>query len=326
MPVLNEGPHLRDAVEAILAQGYPGQLEVVLALGPSRDDTTLIAQDLAILHPCVVCVDNPSGRTPSALNAAIAAASHEILARVDGHALLPEGYLATAVRALRTTGADNVGGRMAAVGVTPFEQAVACAMTSPLGVGSVRYHTGGQEGPANSVYLGVFRREALARVGGFDEAFVRAQDWELNYRLRASGGVVWFVPQLDVTYRPRPSYRALARQYADYGSWRRVVMRRYPETVSPRYLAAPVAVVGVVGGAAVGAVGLVTGLTRGWWWPTLGWVGPLGYGALITLGAAVEGRHLPLSARLRLPAVLATMHLAWGTGFLARSTRRRARP
>ena len=99
-------------------------------------------------------------------------------------------------------------------------------------------------------------------------------------------------------------------------------MRRYPETASPRYLAAPVAVAGVVGGTALGVVGLATGVARGWWWPTLGFAAPVGYASLVTLGGLVEGRHLPLPARVRLPAVLATLHMAWGTGFLTRSTRR----
>ena len=55
---------------------------------------------------------------------------------------------------MRRTGADNVGGIMAAEGVTPFEQAVARAMTSRLGVGNASFHTGGEEGPADTVYLG----------------------------------------------------------------------------------------------------------------------------------------------------------------------------
>ena len=32
---------------------------------------------------------NPSGKIPAALNAAVRAARHAVIARVDGHALLP---------------------------------------------------------------------------------------------------------------------------------------------------------------------------------------------------------------------------------------------
>ena len=96
------------------------------------------------------------------MNAAIKAARHEVIARVDGHAAAP-GYLSLAVATLQETGAVNVGGIMSAEGITPFQQAVAWAMTSPFGVGASRFHTGGQAGPADTVYLGVYRREAIER-------------------------------------------------------------------------------------------------------------------------------------------------------------------
>jgi succinoglycan biosynthesis protein ExoA len=121
VPVLNEERHLRDAVEMILAQDYLGPLEVVLALGPSTDRTDEVAAALTEADPRVRTVPNPSGKTPHALNAAIAASRHEIIARVDGHAEIPDDYLSTAVAELQRVGADNVGGTMQAEGRTPFE-------------------------------------------------------------------------------------------------------------------------------------------------------------------------------------------------------------
>src|SRR5204863_6472058 len=160
---------------------------------------------------------------------------------------------------LEETGADNVGGVMAAEGTTAFEQAVARAMTTWLGVGSSRFHTGGEAGPADTVYLGAFRRAALERVGGYDESFLRAQDWEMNLRIRRSGGLVWFTPRLRVAYRPRADLRSLARQYRDYGRWRRVVMRQHAGSATMRYLAPPAAFVAVVAGTAAGVGGLALG-------------------------------------------------------------------
>jgi succinoglycan biosynthesis protein ExoA len=127
-----------------------------------------------------------------------------------------------------------------------FARAVALAMGSPAGSGGAAYRTGTQRGPADTVYLGVFRREALEHVGGYDEQFVRNQDAELNERLRAHGYVVWFEPALEVAYRPRGSVRALARQYAAYGRWRRATARRHPGSLRPRQLAAPALVIALV--------------------------------------------------------------------------------
>jgi glycosyltransferase involved in cell wall biosynthesis len=312
VPVLDEERHLEAAVGRLLGQAYAGPLEVVLALGPSTDRTDEVAERLAAADPRLRLVANPTGRTPAGLNLAIREARYDVIVRCDGHALVPEDYVATAVEALARTGADNVGGLMAAEGVTPFERAVACAMTSKLGVGSASFHVGGEEGPAPTVYLGAFRRDALDRVGGYDESMVRAQDWEMNHRIIESGGLIWFTPRMRVTYRPRSTVKALSRQYLEYGRWRREVVRRYPETLSARYLAAPVAVVGVAAGTAAGLVAAAGGPA----WLRAGWLAPLGYAALVTAGGVAAARGEGAEVAVRMPLVLATMHGSWGTGFL----------
>ncbi|NGN65384.1 glycosyltransferase family 2 protein [Streptomyces sp. A7024] len=310
MPVLNEERHLRHAVEAILEQEYPGELEVVIAIGPSKDRTEEIAAELVAETAShswgrVHTVPNPTGRTPAALNAAIKASRHPIVVRVDGHGMLSPGYIATAVRLLDETGAMNVGGIMHAEGENDWERAVAAAMTSKIGVGNAAFHTGGEAAPAETVYLGVFRREALEQQGGYNEEFIRAQDWELNYRIREAGGLIWFSPELRVSYRPRPSVKALAKQYKDYGKWRHVVARYHSGSINLRYLAPPAAVLGIAAGLVIGAV-----LTP---W---GWIIPGGYLAAIAAGSVPAGKGLSAKARAQIPVALATMHMSWGWGFL----------
>jgi succinoglycan biosynthesis protein ExoA len=319
LTVLNEERHLRSAIRSVLEQDYPGDIEVVIALGPSRDRTDEVAAAIAAEDPRVSCVANPSGRTPEGLNKALALSSHPVVARVDGHAELPPDYLRIAVELLQRTRAVNVGGLMWAEGQTDFEHAVATAMTSRFGVGNAPFHVGGDEGPADTVYLGVFRRSALDEVGGYDEAFTRAQDWEMNYRLRRAGGLIWFTPALRVAYRPRGSVSALARQYNNYGRWRAEVMREHPDTVNLRYLAPPTAVLAV-------ALGVLGGVA-GFWVPWLlsAWVVPAGYVAGVLVATLVAGRGLSARARAVLPVVFATMHVAWGVGFLPSFVRGRLR-
>ncbi|QTZ92281.1 glycosyltransferase family 2 protein [Streptomyces auratus] len=305
MPVLNEERHLRNSVRHILEQEYAGEMEVVIALGPSADRTDEIAAELVAEDPRVHTVPNPTGRTPAALNAAIKASRHPIVVRVDGHGMLSRNYIATAVRLLEETGAANVGGIMHAEGENAWEEAVAAAMTSKIGVGNAAFHTGGQAGPAETVYLGVFRREALEQQGGYNEEFIRAQDWELNFRIREAGGAIWFSPELKVQYRPRPSVRALAKQYKDYGKWRHVVARYHAGSINLRYLAPPTAVCAI-------AAGLVAGAAVTPW----ALIVPGGYLAAIVAGSVPAGKGLSPKARLQIPLALATMHMAWGVGFL----------
>ena len=176
LPVLNEADHLEESIHSILSQDYLGDIEIILAIGPSHDGTEKIAQALADKDSRIVLVENPSGRTASALNIAITATKYSIIVRVDGHSQIPKNYLTLISSILEETGAVNVGGVMDAQGRTLFERGVARAMKSALGVGASRFHTGGAAGEVDTVYLGAFRKEALLAAGGFDERFTRAQE------------------------------------------------------------------------------------------------------------------------------------------------------
>ena len=303
LPVLNEEAHLEDSILAILSQDYHGSFEVILALGPSRDRTNEIAEALVKRDARVKLVSNPTGKTAAGLNLAVAASQSPIIVRVDGHAEIPRNYITLAVEILRETGAVNVGGIMAAEGITKFEKAVARAMRSPLGVGSSRFHTGGDAGEADTVYLGSFRREAINQAGGFDERYTRAQDWELNHRLRKNGGLIYFDPRLQVTYRPRPTLRKLAKQYFQYGTWRRVVSRSHSGTINLRYLAPPVTLLGTL-------ISLITGFI---------------FHPILFIPAAIYGLFVAISSVMiagsireyfSLLAIIPTMHFSWGAGFI----------
>jgi glycosyltransferase involved in cell wall biosynthesis len=321
MPVLNEAKHLSAAVAEILAQQVSVPIELVLALGPSTDQTNQIAEKLAQADSRIKLVTNPTGKTAAALNLAIAQSKYEVIVRVDGHSLLTPNYIQIALNVLAETGADVVGGVMAATGRTRFEKAVAAAMRSALGVGPARFHTGGGAGETKTVYLGVFKRSAIDRVGGYDETFIRAQDWEMNYRIRQTGGKVWFDPRLEVTYRPRSSIKLLAKQYFEYGRWRREVARTYPETKSLRYLAPPVTVSALLTSILLLLVTTAFGL--GWAW--LFFVPIAGYLSLILVGSILIFNKKDLLTLLWQPIVLLTMHMSWGVGFLTSPRNLRAR-
>ena len=307
LPVLNEERYLEKSVSAILAQEYSGEIEVVLAIGPSKDRTLEVAQKIVQSDSRVKIVENPTGRTAAGLNLAIKNSRNPIIIRVDGHANIAKDYISIAVDVLNKTGAVNVGGIMAAEGQTEFERAVARAMRSPLGVGAAKFHTGGGAGEVDTVYLGVFKREALEAIGGFDEHFTRAQDWEMNFRLRQNGGKIYFDPRLHVTYRPRRTLNALAKQYFEYGRWRRVVSRTHKGTINLRYLAPPFTVAGTV-----------TSLIAGIFNPIL--FIPAGiYGAFLLLASAAIGESI--KERIYLPSILFTMHMSWGIGFITSSRR-----
>lgn len=319
MPVLNEVQYLERAVHSILAQEYPGPTEIVLALGPSTDGTDKIVESLKAGDPRIRTVDNPKAAIPSGLNLAIEASTHPVIVRVDAHAQLPDGYTHRAVETMLRVDAANVGGVMSAVGRSGVQKAIARAYNSRLGLGGGVYHSADvPEGPAESAYLGVMRSEALHQIGGYDESLQRGEDWEMNYRLREAGHLVWLDPNLHVRYWPRSSWQALARQFLATGIWRGELVRRLRGHHPLRFYAPPVLVTIAAVSVVLAPLGAIFGGMLACLAIAAGAVDVL---YLAVLGAAslqAPDPEFPDSMldRLRFAGVLATMHFSWGFGFL----------
>jgi len=306
MPVRNEQTHLVGAVESVLAQNYAGKLEIILAIGPSVDETDRVAKELAAKHANVKLVENPKGLTTVGLNLAIALSTSDVTIRVDAHSELVPGYIARGVELLQETGAVLVGGVMSAVGKTALQKAVAFGYGSRFGLGGGSYHVGGKAGEAESAYLGIFDAKALKAVGGYDEKIVRGEDWDLAQRLKAAGGKVWFSPELVVKYWPRSNIKALAWQFYSTGVWRGELTRRAPGKASVRYFIPPLALLLLVDLVALAVFGVIGELDL---------IIPIALYLLVLSFASATAKQLDVVARLAVFVALPVMHLSWASGF-----------
>ncbi len=317
IPVLNEAAYIGTAIRTVLEQDYAGAKELILALGPSTDRTDEVVAEFADKDARIIVVRNPETDIPVGLNIAIRVSRHPIIVRVDAHSELEPSYTKRAIAVLDRTGAANVGGVMKARGKTPFQSAVARAYNSRFGLGGGSYHGGADEGPAESAYLGVFRREVLDEVGLYDETIRRGEDWELNLRIRGAGHAVWFDPTLEVTYWPRESWTKLVRQFCATGIWRGELVRRYRGRNPWRFFVPPALVLALVLSVVLGVLQL-TEVIRGW--PSavssLIYLAPLAYIALLVLLSFTRGGGPTWSDRWRFFYVLPTMHVSWGAGFI----------
>ena len=182
-------------------------------------------------------------------------------------------------------------------------------MKSKLGVGGAKFKLGGEAGPAETVYLGVFRREWLDRVGGYDPRFSRAQDWEMNSGSAAPGEWCGSPPGCASPTGPARtsgSWRASTTSTASgAASSPAPTPDRSTPATSPRRSRSP---------------GSWSGAAGGFAWRPL-WVLPLGYLALTAVGGTAISRGQAPAVRALVPPVLATMHLTWGFGFLTSRTR-----
>jgi len=309
MPMFNEEKMADSCVRSILAQDYPSdRMEILVIDGASTDRSAEIVRALQEHHPNLRLIHNPKRLTVTSLNLGLSEARGEIYVRMDSHSDMSKDYVRLCVETLETTGADNVGGLMRAVGATPQGKAIALATGSRFGVGGARFHFATKPQYVDTVYLGCYRMEAIRALGGYDEEMIINEDDELNFRLTQQGGKVFLSPDIRSSYQCRNSLRALWKQYFRYGKWKVRLMQKHHRIPSLRHL--------VPGGF---AAAVYTGLLL---WPVTSLGGWLLLSTLLpyavvnlafsTLLAARNGwQHWPL-----LPTTFFTAHLAYGTGFL----------
>lgn len=313
IPVLNEEAHIRETVAAMQRQRFDGHLEFLVIDGGSTDRTREIIEELRREDPRVRILDNPARHTAAALNVGLRAARGEFVARMDAHALYPADYVRRGVERLRAGDVAWVSGPAIPDGTGRWSRRVALALRSGLGTGTSKkqwvdaVRSDGDEVELDTgVFAGVWKRADVAAHGGWDEGWPINQDSELAARFLAAGQRIVSMPPLAARYVPRNSLRGLARQYFRYGMYRAKTARRHPTSLRRAHLLPP---------------GLALGLATAVLAPSpVRRAGRLAVGAYAlamtgaTARAVVAGHGRDGSA---LAAVLATMHLSWGSGFLA---------
>jgi len=308
IPMRNEAASIGDLLDCVLAQDYPAdRLEVLVVDGASTDDSAQAVERYGQRDPRVRLLANPRRIVPTALNIAIRAARGDIICRIDGHTRVAPDYVRLGVETLRRTGADNVGGRMDAVGGGWFGNAVADATASRFGVGAY-FHFGTEEREVDTVYLGMWPRQVFERVGLFDEELVRNQDDEFNYRLRKAGGRVVLNPAMRSWYQNRQDVAHLVSQYYQYGQWKVRVLQKHPRQMSWRHFVPPAFVAGmIVLGVASAWLSAAAWLLRGV---------TAAYLLVVLFAAAQASRRRGVVGVLATALALMCLHVSWGAGFL----------
>ena len=316
-PVLDEEEFIEPVVERMREQDFGGEIEFLFMDGRSTDGTRRILERLAAQDPRIRVLDNPARHTAAGLNVGLAAATGDYVARMDAHTYYPAHYLRVGIERLERGDVAWVCGPQVPHGAGGrWSERVALVLGSRLGVGaSNRFGSGGA--PAEEVELdtgvftGIWRRETLARHGGWDVGWPINQDSELASRMLSAGERIVSLQALAAQYVPRNSVRKLSRQYFRYGMYRAKTARRHPHSFRRSLLMPP----------AVVTAGTCSFL------PARPVRLPARGGFLVYL-AAVAGvsirlalRHGRLQETPTLMLVFLTMHLCWGVGFLVGSAR-----
>jgi glycosyltransferase involved in cell wall biosynthesis len=310
MSIRNEAAYIRRSLGAVLAQDYPlERMEVLVVDGMSADGTREAVEELASTHPhiSVRLLDNPARIVPTALNIGLRHARGEVIIRVDGHCEIAPDYVRHCVEILERTGADCVGGPIVTVGESLIARAIALAQSSLFGVGGVAFRTRvNRAGYVDTVPFGAYRRQVFDSIGLFDEELVRNQDDEFNFRLTQAGGRIWLDPSIRSVYYSRTSLRGLWRQYFQYGFYKVRVIQKRKGVPSWRHLVPGAFVLGLGG-----SVLLALLTHQPLWALSVALPYAVANGVASLWAARRDWKVLPL-----LPAAFATLHLAYGLGFL----------
>lgn len=310
VPVFNEERYVEDCVRSIMAQSYPRELlDIVVVDGMSTDRTARIVRNLAREDTRIRLLCSPRRRIPFSMNIGLAAATGDVIVRVDGHSVVETEHVSRCVDYLCRTKSDHVGGVMKATGHTYVARAIALAMSSPFGVGTARFRYTTREQAVDTVPFGAYRLDMLRRLGGFDERFQIGEDAELDFRINLAGGQVRVTPAISTEYYCRESLRRLAVQYVRYGRAKAFILHKHRSLPSPRALA-PAGLVLLVASLAVASP--ISGLAR---LALVACVSLYLVGS-IAASAIVASRHGWRYAPL-LPVAFAVLHVSHGAGFLS---------
>jgi succinoglycan biosynthesis protein ExoA len=305
MPLRQEGSELQRVLQAVTAQDYPALDRIVVAVGPSSDQTDDVVSQFASRSPKLVAIANPEGIVSTGLNRALQLIDSEYVVRIDGHCLVPSDYVSRLVATSMATRADCVGPRLQTIGSSTKQRGIAAAMSSPFGVGGARFRTSTRSGYVDTVPFGLYRRDVFERLGGFREELVRNQDDEFNSRLRRSGGRIYMNASVVVNYVPRNSFRTLWRQYFQYGYWRLITARFHADPLRPRQMAPASLLLGL----GLAAILAVSGA------PALLLIVGVAYAGVLVL-CALQSFLFTRSTRVALTgaAAAALLHFAYGSG------------
>jgi len=305
----NEEKYIGKCLDSLVAQEWNSEaLEVIVIDGASEDHSRKIVESMTPHFTQLKLLDNPRHITPVSLNMGVKASTGEVVIILGAHSYVAKDFVSKNVHYLNTMVVDCVGGSIAPIGDTYQGEAIALAMSSPIGVGNAFYRYSKVQRLVDTVQFGAYRREVFRRVGYFNDELVRNQDFELNHRIVSTGGRILLAPEVHGFYVVRNSIPKLFKQYFDYGYWKTKVVSKEVGAFRLRYQIPPIFILTLVISALLGIFSPIM-------WSFFQGILAL-YGALVTLTTVKLSIDSGLKYLPILPFAFITLHFGFGFGLI----------
>ena len=229
IPIRDEENYIKECIESIINFDYPKEaLEILFIDGMSEDNTLDIIEQYQDKYPYIKVIENIKKIVPTAMNIGLKVAKGNYICRLDAHASYPTNYISKLLKWSQKLDADNVG----AVCITKVKsnsyiaRAIQFVMSDKFGVGNSLFRIGvKKEMEVDTVPFGFYKKDIFDKIGFYNENLVRAEDIELNKRLKRAGGKIYLVPNIECTYYPREEIVSFSKNRFQTGRW--VILASY---------------------------------------------------------------------------------------------------
>ena len=211
LPVYNSKSEILTVLVELDKQSYHDR-EIVIVDDGSTDGTWDIALKLAgDRHDLILVRTNHQGAS-HARNAGVEKARGEIIFFAESDCVYDETYLQKAIDALD---AHPEAGAVCLTGAPLITRSTLA--TQSIDIENKMQHALLNQGKIKPFYAWVYRKEALLKVGGFDETLFQGEDKDLFRRLKSAHYAVEWVPGVNWRHRRDQTTAQLARKWFTRG-------------------------------------------------------------------------------------------------------------
>ena len=219
IPMYNAESVIGEQLEALAAQTYEGDWEVVVADNRSTDSSADVVRSYEDRIPALRLVEADERQGPGyARNVGSRGAQGDVILYADADDVVSPDWMAAMAAALAEH--DFVAGWSDPDGFERPSHAPRPkpALQLPCSFGFLPWTVGGNCGVKAAVY---------AEVHGWNEEWPFGEDVDFSWRVQLAGYPLVYVPEAVVNYRPRPTLTAMAKQQFKFGTRSPLLLREF---------------------------------------------------------------------------------------------------